>query len=887
MREIGTRQAGVEQFSRAQWDNAAAAEGEVRLRRSDGEAGDVLYSSTRTLGGRFLGGMRDLFSSKEARAEHKAQKATDAGKVVEELRKYLGPMADRILSDAGLETNTRLTTHQLREVLRQFDALTLTSAEVRAQMGPFAERILSEAGLEANAQLTAAQARDVLKAFNDLALTKAELRGPIKPFSGMGFTERLNDASTLVFARKAHDLETQIAGKAFGDEKVQTAYDELKTLQTYTAGVHARKAVDRYESVVRSGPDDADSEALKLAIQVKTLANGIAVGDINNGRVQNAVVRQLFRAHAPELQGSYSTGQLKLAEQLAGNTVLMDVAAGRLSTPDAVLAVRTMAQKTGTTPVAMLALMMDQFDSEVGAFSRDIVRAGELRQDTVHEGNFMFDEVLLTGDLVTKLYDSIVQGGSDHSKGSITYAKPTSDRFIDLLGATAQWDEGTGLESVDAIIDDACAALAAKGQPDPEPGLLIHGPAPELPTIGRARAELLDEIRQFDRTKGLEPIRGAVPLHGEAGSRGVTERQYKFLREVRAEAAGGRAPDGSPILPLCDRPIAGKTTTPKQEVLAYMVRAYDLASTAQAETILARAEAWFKTAPLTVTVKADEMFGAGPAPRFGSTYKVAQEVSTRSISPAGMEALVGGTGAADGLTAPMGTSANSRGENYVPWRVEKDDEETRRSGLTRTEQAKFGAVNINFERTGAFEGNSSAYGYVHLVLKPEVRDRALYNFNKTREMRGDLTMMLHDALENRNGEGSKFQFVDAVVHNALGLDHMVQTDFLQFEIEIFGDLDVVEDVQAVKVPTVDSPRLGEPGKVMMTEQEAQNIRTYYGDKAIPVESYDPKAVADMRRIQPRSPELRQMVQTALGITPTAAPAPTAPSGPPMSRVVAM
>jgi hypothetical protein len=310
------------------------------------------------------------------------------------------------------------------------------------------------------------------------------------------------------------------------------------------------------------------------------------------------------------------------------------------------------------------------------------------------------------------------------------------------------------------------------------------------------------------------------------GIRGVTDRQNAFLQGVRRTEAA-----------MIDVEVPGEGGSPRQQVLAHLASRYGITEE-QAATVLAKAEEWFATAPLTITFKAADIF-TGATPAHGTKYKAAQELRIREFNAAEMSEALGGKGTDESLSTPV-SAETGRGQNYLRWRAEKDDIETRLSGLGATEQATFGAVNINFGKTGGFEGDASAYGESHLLLKPEVRERAVFNFNKTREPRAGATMIMYDMLHNRNGDDKgtpvdKKGFIDAVVHNALGLDGIVHTNNLQLEVQIFGEVDMVKDVAAAHIPAAGFEV--HKGFGTLDDPARTNATSFFNDKGIAVREW--------------------------------------------------
>ena len=692
--------------------------------------------------------------------------------------------------------------------------------ELEAFLGPISKNAFQSAGIVKGQALKGSQVARAL----DFVQSKS-------------LNSLVADPKALIHNTKIRDLEQQLARATPGSSKATGLQGEIDQLKKFTVQSHVDRVTDTYTKQFAGKHDASTQKAMKLAFTMKTLSHKIATGDLNNGRARTALSEQLFRAHGPELAKTHGKQEIQLARLLSGNDVLMSVATGKLKKEDAVLQVRIMAEKAGVSPNDMLKLMRAAFDAEIGSFDPAELQAAGLEKDSQSQGNFSFKEIPLAGDLLPGTYDRIVKDPSDRfGADGLKLADATQNAFDALATAVDQWGDATGLQSIEDLVlakDDGTHELTRGPGPKSAPVPDESAPPKLSKKEQGAFDKTMEAIRGFDRTTLAKPEREvALP-----GTRGLTERQHALLKDVHQREAGYVTPEGTKVPPLRDIPDA-TGVSPKNQVLDLFKTRYGL-DQAQAQKLLAKTEQWFQSAPLTITFFGNDNFGKGPTPAFGTGYIAAQEIGTKELGGEQLSELVGGKGSEDGLNAPSVTGEAARGTNYLRWRVEKDAEETGHRGLTRTEQARFGGVNINFEKTKGFEGDSSSYGESHLVLKQDVRDRALFNFNKTRELRGEATMIMYDMLHDKNSfdpTQPKTGYIDAMVHNALGLPGLAFTKLLQLEVEIFGEVDMLKDVAEVRMPQTGFNPAVPHGKEL-SDEARQNLNSFFTGNGITVDTW--------------------------------------------------
>ena len=252
---------------------------------------------------------------------------------------------------------------------------------------------------------------------------------------------------------------------------------------------------------------------------------------------------------------------------------------------------------------------------------------------------------------------------------------------------------------------------------------------------------------------------------------------------------------------------------------------YGLKNDGEVDTLITDVVQRIKSAPVTLTQYLDQLFGEradkANLPAWGTTYtpELERGLKTKQLSSMLMfdPAKKDGTEVLDRevtlLGMPHKEGIRLRGPNYLRWRREKDEKETGMHQLGLTDMPAFAAVNPTFDRLKGVSANKADwddttqswkapwgknyYGDVHMVLKPEVRDRATFISRgaaavKDRKIeRTSLLLLLADMM--RIGD---WDFVDAFVAVAKGFPVDMLTT-MNVEIHIYGGLDLARHVQAI------------------------------------------------------------------------------------------
>lgn len=587
---------------------------------------------------------------------------------------------------------------------------------------------------------------------------------------------------------------------------------------------HVQRVIDNY-SHFSGGNEETTNDAMVMIVIIKNVARKIADG-LNNPMMQPLLVAELMNAYKGEIINTMKRSAIlrkskmanqkkaedtfKIAMSLAGDDPITSYMKGKITLEDTVWRIRVMAHQGNMLPKPMFDLLSQQFQMEIGAYKQDEVEKGTLNPDWGASGSFDLKELI--GEMSKDYLQSLV-GTNDPSFGAsgLNLTADASAKLQKLETEVAAWKTTTGIQDLNTRVTNQAPRPINEATDRIGPDDSTTREAHE----GKMSAALGD-IASFDKSNLQSGANHeAVALPGE---RGLTENQYGFLRDIRKrEQELENKPD----------PNDGNKT-PRQKVVEFISDRYEI-SADNANVIIAKAQNWFQSVPLTISVKGNDLFSEGDTPKYGNQYKAAQEIAKGQLSKEQMSGLIGKNTNTSVTNVANADEDAARGKNYLRWRMEKDIEETEHRGFSAEEQAIFGAANINFDKTRSFEGELY-YGETHFVLKQEVRKRAAFNFNKTKILRSDIILTMYDIIINKNQGGSKPEFIDAIVNNSMQMDNMAATPNLQLEIEIFGELDITKDVAQISIPAATDKGLSNAARI--------NLNTFANNHGIAVTTWD-------------------------------------------------
>jgi hypothetical protein len=234
-------------------------------------------------------------------------------------------------------------------------------------------------------------------------------------------------------------------------------------------------------------------------------------------------------------------------------------------------------------------------------------------------------------------------------------------------------------------------------------------------------------------------------------------------------------------------------------------------SAAEAGAIRAQVEAQLDSLPITIAASAAGWFGKGQPKR--TTYRAGsgrrQEAKYSKLfdkrSAKGKVRHLG--------VLPGGMLGDQqRGEDYFRFRQWKDMLSTGQLGFEDEELPTYGSININWEARGTgqladgggMRTGVSSYGDTHFVLRRDnVRDRVVYTAGDYGIPRKRAYHAFCDFVLGGTGitPAKDMQHNTTVHHivNSLLAGEAVFSDLQKFEVQIFGDLDIARDVEAIYV----------------------------------------------------------------------------------------
>ena len=252
----------------------------------------------------------------------------------------------------------------------------------------------------------------------------------------------------------------------------------------------------------------------------------------------------------------------------------------------------------------------------------------------------------------------------------------------------------------------------------------------------------------------------------------------------------------------------------------------------QVKTALARQ-------PITLTVDAQSWFGQGHKPARGSKYQAASgRTSQTSYQSILGRAPTGGPQQVDHLGNFNDTSGQERTENYGRFRNWKDRKMALASNvqLPDSDLPNFAALNANWnahssqvsQTTAEKPYGTNSYGNLHLHLrKAHLAGRILYTAGDHGKPHADPFFALADFLlaDTREDSATGLKIPkDEVFANTLIVGITTTGKFAtgvqKFEAQIFGEIDVIKDVEKVSVaPSVTN--LGLIGNIQQFAADAQ------------------------------------------------------------------
>lgn len=569
--------------------------------------------------------------------------------------------------------------------------------------------------------------------------------------------------------------------------------------QSQTLLTHAEKMITVYiNKFEASENDEIVANAMKLAAGAKTVGNHIAY-ELKNPWLGPEIAQKLLAYYGPEIQAKVSTlkgedqkkqGEvLKLAGVIASASPFMLYMTDKINATEAAKKIIELAQATGDskdtrlTPARMYHLMYQQYQMELGSFTKNEVESGSIgggKQSGAYGVNStdLSGEKDLIGELSSGHFESILNLETGGLNAGQTKWKTTGTTN------TNQLDFKTTAQSKLDALEQEVTRVAQLVAPQP---LQDTYNSTEWNRLTGAQKQNILKVEQ---------------------------------REQQALAGGGI----------------------RNEVISALCLKYNILTT-EANKLIDDYINNFNLIPLTISFPTPIIFGQNFDPNIDQLLY--QSALKRELSQKELKTLLPdrqGGQKAQGNLELVGTStgntgmANARGNrNYMRWRYEKDVKPKGYSGIGPSELPEFAGLSPSFKFVHgsdlATHGQNQYGQYMadenggkvkktdtsHFKLDPALVDRAMFQFTAKGPLRRDPLMFLHDVavtvpqetqgiidqqvggseeLGARNKQMQADQVLNSLMLN-LGNGKISTLDQQQIEVQISGEIDLTRDVEKI------------------------------------------------------------------------------------------
>jgi hypothetical protein len=393
------------------------------------------------------------------------------------------------------------------------------------------------------------------------------------------------------------------------------------------------RILPRITEVTAPGPEVATrNDAVALASVVDNVARDMSEA-FNDPLLKPVFARKIIESQADRLRwdgdasSSMSPETVRLAGALVSDDPLTSFMRGDAELPAVAARIEAVAERAGLDPRTTFDLLRRRYEAEMLSYTLSEVYQGELERDADADGDFV----------LTDLPGEIAPG---YHRGAVELRQTTSQRFLDTLKrdkpGAPEWNNKDLVLTKDASdrLDGVRAVLAPA--PVSAPAAVWVPPAPDVaPTVGHPPAPAPLPFTAADLTtgrNGLAPSTAttAVPLPGSEHAGSLTQRQYEHLRDIRTNRAeAGRV----------DTAAAARRDSVKHDLVGKL----GVPDLAVAEQVLAKAETWFATAPITISLKGETLFGTDEAAaalaRPNAQYLAAAEIGLSVVDSSTLATL--------------------------------------------------------------------------------------------------------------------------------------------------------------------------------------------------------------------------------------------------------
>jgi hypothetical protein len=302
--------------------------------------------------------------------------------------------------------------------------------------------------------------------------------------------------------------------------------------------------------------------------------------------------------------------------------------------------------------------------------------------------------------------------------------------------------------------------------------------------LGQARLDRLSSTVDDLAAGKLPPASTAAETRS---GRQLTAKQTEHLKGIEAEEASQ----------------AGQLGGIEERIVRTFVKFFEM-SADQARTVLEKIKTGLAAFPLTITVWADQWFGSGTPTGSQTQFRPATRLTKKKKE----SDIFGGKGGTQEIehSGPFDIKqdvAKERGHQYLQFRKWKDNLMTSLVEMSASEMPTFGAVNVGWESTrgGGDEYGKNYFGNLHYLLKKDrVADRTVYTATDHGKPRRNILLAFADLVLGGSLTGLKdtarlMNIVPQIINAVTNRDPLMAD--LQFEIQIFGTVDIKEDVERI------------------------------------------------------------------------------------------
>ncbi|MCG8928264.1 glycosyltransferase, partial [Lentzea sp. CC55] len=393
------------------------------------------------------------------------------------------------------------------------------------------------------------------------------------------------------------------------------------------------RILPKITAVPAQGPEAATrNDAVALASVVDNVARDMADA-FNDPLLKPVFARKIIESQADRLHWdgdasspSMSPEAVRLAGALVSDDPLTSFMRGDVELPAVAARVESLAQRAGLDAQTTFDLLRRRYEAEMLSYTMSEIEAGRLRPDAHANGSFELEK--LPGEIAPSYFLDVVElrktatlqrffGGPERDKPE---GREWNNKDLALSKTAVQ-----RLDDLRAVLAPAPAAVAAEA-PAADATTPAAGPwtpPAALPFTATDLAAGRDGLASSAATTSVPP-----PGSAQAGS--LTLRQYEHLRDIRTNRSEG------------DQALAAAAAR-RESVKQNLVEKLSVPDLAAAEQVLAKAEAWFATAPITISLKGETVFGsdqgAASLTQPQARYLPAAEIGLRVVDSAALEAL--------------------------------------------------------------------------------------------------------------------------------------------------------------------------------------------------------------------------------------------------------